>query len=403
MSKIEQIEKMNLFELRDEANKLNIDTKGLKKHELTNIITEFYNNISTGSVELGIINENLSTNNQEYTNENNQVDFLNLDEILPEINTESEEIKITNSSQIETTQIVDINIDLLDNSPLNFFSKLNNSKFNELKQSIADLGLLNPIIVRPTSNGRYEILAGRNRVDACKELNITKIPSIIKNVDDDDAEEIISDTNVAQRDELKPLEIARAYEIKARQIGKRQGKKSSDGEKFNYLEKIGEEFKVSGATVGRYLRLNNLIPELKEKLTNDNITALTGFELGLLDQKTQKNFLEVVEKSSNPNELLKSKSVKLIKNAFKDNNELTGKEKAKLKREGKKAELQPLSKDEIKNIFKMAEDKKVVRISIAIPENASEELKDFVEGNINSDPDWFISVIEKMAKGLIKY
>jgi len=397
MSKIEQIQKMNLFELRDEAVKVGVDFSGLKKQEIVNALVDYYTNNPVADIELGIIEDNLEINNTEDTPGLNctedKMELCSLDDMLPNDDTEvNSDVELVSDIDVamKSGQVKELDIDLLDNSPLNFFSKLSDSKFNELKSSIADLGVLNPILVRP-NNGRFDILAGRNRVDACKDLGLLKVPSIIKNVNDDDAEEIISDTNVAQRDDLKPLEIAKAYEIKARQIGKRQGQKSESGEKFNYLEKVGEEFKVSGVTVSRYLRLNNLIPEFKEKLDNEEIAPNTGFELGLVDEKTQRNLLDIIEKSSEPAELLKSKAAKVVKKAFNDKNK------------DNKTNVQPLNKTEIKELFNVVEQERKVRVNIVIPEDASEELKDFVEGNINQDPNWFIGVLEKMAKGLIKY
>lgn len=135
--------------------------------------------------------------------------------------------------------MIQINIDLLDNSPLHYFSKISDTKYIELKSNISDIGLLTPVIVRPKGK-RYEVLAGRNRVDICKKLGYKTIPSIVKNVNDEDVEEIISDTNVAQRDDLEPLELVKSYEIKIRQIGKRQGQKSEDDESINILKDVGK-------------------------------------------------------------------------------------------------------------------------------------------------------------------
>jgi ParB family chromosome partitioning protein len=109
----------------------------------------------------------------------------------------------------------EIPIELLvpwENQPFKLYGEF---KLNELAESIRENGLLSPIIVCPIDGGKYRIIAGHNRVEACRIAGITNIPSIVKDVDENRAKLIMADTNLCQRTELLPSE--RAYAYKAQQ------------------------------------------------------------------------------------------------------------------------------------------------------------------------------------------
>ena len=165
--------------------------------------------------------------------------------------------------------IKNINIDLLvpfENHP---FKKRDGIENEELKESIKENGLLEPIIVRSFSAGTYEIISGHRRVEVCKELGIKTVPSIIRDMTKDEAVIAMVDSNL-QREHLLPSEKAFAYKMKLEAM-KHQGKtygqvvhKSRDSISDN----------ESGRQVQRYIRLTHLIPELL-KLVDEERIAFT--------------------------------------------------------------------------------------------------------------------------------
>lgn len=295
------------------------------------------------------------------------------DEIIEQINQDQQGVE-----EPESSQVVKINIDLIDDSPMNFFHPLREKKYNEVKDSIDTLGLLTPIIVRPKENGRYEILAGHNRKNICKDLGWTDIIAIIKDVDDDEAQEIMADTNIAQRDDITPIEIAKAYAIKQKALGRRQGKRTDlDNDiKGKTEDIIGKEYEVSGMTVQRYLRLNNLIPEIQDVVENGKLSVNTAFELGMVDSDTQRSLLEVVNFDDKADaKKVSAKNVKKIRKTLNETKE-------------------PLSSREINNIFnKETDSNKDTVVKFVIPADYDDKVKEFIAFKMNEEPMFLLSLI----------
>ena len=121
--------------------------------------------------------------------------------------------------------IKNINIDLLipfENHP---FKKRDGIENEELKESIQENDLLQPIIVRSFSAGTYEIISGHRRVEACKEVGIQTVPAIVRDMSKDEAVIAMVDSNL-QREHLLPSEKAFAYKMKLEAL-KHQGKATS--------------------------------------------------------------------------------------------------------------------------------------------------------------------------------
>ena len=157
--------------------------------------------------------------------------------------------------------IKSISIDLLvpfENHP---FKKRSGIEQQELTESIKENGLLEPIIVRSFPAGKYEIISGHRRVEACKALGITNIPVIIKELTKDEAIVQMVDSNI-HREHILPSEKAFAYKMKSEAL-KHQGKTSCQlGTKSRTDEKIAETVDDSARQIQRYIRLTYLIPEL---------------------------------------------------------------------------------------------------------------------------------------------
>lgn len=189
--------------------------------------------------------------------------------------------------------VKNINIDLLipfENHP---FKKRNGVENEELKESVKENGLLQPIIVRPFSAGTYEIISGHRRVEVCKELGIQTIPAIVRDMTKDEAIIAMVDSNL-QREHLLPSEKAFAYKMKLEAI-KHQGKATSRQVvgKLESADKISES--ESGRQVQRYIRLTHLIPELLKLVDEERIAFTPAVELSYLPDNEQKILAEEIE------------------------------------------------------------------------------------------------------------
>ena len=186
--------------------------------------------------------------------------------------------------------IKNINIDLLvpfENHP---FKKRDGIENEELKESIKENGLLEPIIVRSFSAGTYEIISGHRRVEACKKLGIQTVPAIVREMSKDEAVIAMVDSNL-QREYLLPSEKAFAYKMKLEAL-KHQGKATSRQlvGKYESADKISES--ESGRQVQRYIRLTHLIPELLKLVDEERIAFTPAVELSYLPENEQKMLAE---------------------------------------------------------------------------------------------------------------
>ena len=189
--------------------------------------------------------------------------------------------------------IKNINIDLLipfENHP---FKKRDGIENEELKESVKENGLLQPIIVRSFSAGTYEIISGHRRVEACKELGIQIVPAIVREMSKDEAVIAMVDSNL-QREHLLPSEKAFAYKMKL-EATKHQGKATSRQVvgKLESADKISES--ESGRQVQRYIRLTHLIPELLKLVDEERIAFTPAVELSYLPDNEQKILFEEIE------------------------------------------------------------------------------------------------------------
>lgn len=229
-----------------------------------------------------------------------------MDNIFPKLESAfGGKIQIKDTLTIENSiseKIYNIEIDKLLNFKNHIFPPISEDKFEELKSSIDQNGILVPIIIRKNSSTQYEIISGHNRVQACKELGYTTIPAIVKNVDDDEANLIMIDTNVSQRDKLLPSELMKAYSIKQEILKSRfdQLEKNEDIPSVPYdtREKLAEQENTSTSQISRYLRLKELIPELLELVDNEKLPFTVGVTLSFLKKDYQQILFEILNDNS---------------------------------------------------------------------------------------------------------
>ncbi len=179
------------------------------------------------------------------------------------------------------------NLKAFENNPFIFRE---DTAFDLLVESIANLGVLTPIIVRSLDDGNYEIISGHRRAEACRRLGIETIPCIVKELTRDEATVILVDLNL-QRDEVLPSEKAHAYKMKMDAL-KNQGARTDltstqSVSKFCTAEEVGKENNESRETVRRYIRLTYLIPEILKLVDEGRIAFTPAVELSYLPSEEQ--------------------------------------------------------------------------------------------------------------------
>lgn len=170
------------------------------------------------------------------------------------------------------------------------FKERNGIEQEELLESIKESGLLEPITVRPLPVGKYEIISGHRRVEACKSLGISEISSTIKEMSKDEAIVAMVDSNI-HRDHLLPSEKAFAYKMKLEAM-KHQGKTYGQ---VVHKSRDNISDTESGRQVQRYIRLTYLIPELLKMVDEERIAFTPAVELSYLPENEQKKLVEEME------------------------------------------------------------------------------------------------------------
>ena len=193
-------------------------------------------------------------------------------------------------------KVQNISIDLIDEFPNHPFKVIDNEEMENLVDSIKESnGVLVPTIVRKKEDGRYEMISGHRRMRASQLLGLDTIPSIVKNLTDDEATIIMVDSNI-QREKLLPSEKAFAYKMKLDAI-KHQGK-STFRQSVGKLESsyvLGEEVGESGRTIQRYIRLTYLIPELLDMVDKERIAMGPAISISYLNEDFQNALLDYIQ------------------------------------------------------------------------------------------------------------
>lgn len=184
--------------------------------------------------------------------------------------------------------------------------------------SIMQVGVLNPAIIRPAPEGGYEMVAGHRRLHAADLAGLKTIPAIVRNLDDDEAVILMVDSNL-QRETISPIERAQAYKMKLEALkhqGKRvdlEGKSTSTqiAQKLS-VEKVAAEAGTSRDQVRRYIRLTELLPEVQKKVDSKEIAFSPAVELSYLTHDEQKQFLDAMDYSQNTPSLSQAQRLKKL-------------------------------------------------------------------------------------------
>ena len=207
-----------------------------------------------------------------------------------------------NRQEEQREQVQQIPIDELHPFTNHPFKVLDDEAMTRTVESIAQYGVLAPLIARPRPEGGYEIISGHRRQYAAKLAGLDTLPVIVRQMSDDAAVILMVDSNL-QREHILPSERAFAYKMKLEAL-KNQGARSDltspqVAAKFRSDDAVAKDQGISGDTVRRYIRLTNLIPELLDMVDEKKISFNPAVELSYLDESQQRNFLEAMDGTQN--------------------------------------------------------------------------------------------------------
>ena len=217
-----------------------------------------------------------------------------------------------NRQEEQREQVQQIPIDELHPFTNHPFKVLDDEAMTRTVESIAQYGVLAPLIARPRPEGGYEIISGHRRQYAAKLAGLDTLPVIVRQMSDDAAVILMVDSNL-QREHILPSERAFAYKMKLDAI-KNQGARSDltstqVAQKLS-VEKVGDDAGVSKDTIRRFIRLTNLIPELLDMVDEKKISFNPAVELSYLDEAQQRDFLEAMEDTQNAPSLSQAQQLK---------------------------------------------------------------------------------------------
>ena len=177
------------------------------------------------------------------------------------------------------------------------FKVLDDDSMTETVESIRQMGVANPLIVRPDPDGGYEIISGHRRHHAAELAGLDAIPVIVRELDDDAAVIMMVDSNL-QRENILPSERAKAYKMKLEALkhqGQRHDLTSTQVVEKLAAEQVGDDAGISRESVRRFVRLTELIPEILDMVDEKKISMTPAVELSYLKPEEQRNFLEAMD------------------------------------------------------------------------------------------------------------
>lgn len=177
------------------------------------------------------------------------------------------------------------------------FKVLDDEAMLRTTESIAEYGVLTPLIARPLDNGRYEIISGHRRAHAAELAGLSEVPVLVRDMDDDAATVLMVDSNL-QRENILPSERAFAFKMKLEALS-HQGQRSDltsvrVAPKLS-TEIIGKAAGMSKDNVKRYIRLTNLVPDLLDLVDCKQISFNPAVELSYLSPEEQETFLQAMD------------------------------------------------------------------------------------------------------------
>lgn len=195
------------------------------------------------------------------------------------------------------------------------FKVLDDEAMQRTVESVAQYGVLAPLLARPRPEGGYEIISGHRRQHAAELAGLETLPVIVREMSDDAAVILMVDSNL-QREHILPSERAFAYKMKLDAI-KNQGTRSDLTStqvvsKLRSNEKLGAENNQSRETVRRFIRLTNLIPELLDMVDNKTVSFNPAVELSYLSPEQQQEVIRAMDDTQNFPSVSQAKRIKKL-------------------------------------------------------------------------------------------
>lgn len=253
-------------------------------------------------------------------------------------------IPLTKEGQPETVTTMKVaNIRPFEGHP---FSVRDNKDMWDLVDSIKKFGVLEPVMVIPHKDGGYEMVSGHRRMRACQLAGIEDIPVIVRNLDRDEAIISMVDSNL-KREEISPMEKARAYQMKTDAMKRKMGRRTKEEiaqdeamgiKRMNADEELAQQVGESPATIQRYKTLNKLVPELQDMVDEGKIPVNTGADIAQMKPAEQKVLADAIQKEAKVPSGTKAKELKAESKAGKLTTEKIEQAVAPTKRE----EMPPL-------------------------------------------------------------
>ena len=219
-----------------------------------------------------------------------------------------------NRQEEQREQVQQIPIDALHPFTNHPFKVLDDEAMTRTVESIAQYGVLAPLIARPRPEGGYEIISGHRRQYAAKLAGLDTLPVIVRQMSDDAAVILMVDSNL-QREHILPSERALAYKMKLDAMRRTSGRPSKEnvsqiGTQKRSDQFMAEELGESRNQIQRFIRLTNLVPELLDMVDEKKIAFNPAVELSYLDESQQRDFLEAMEDTQNAPSLSQAQQLK---------------------------------------------------------------------------------------------
>lgn len=204
-------------------------------------------------------------------------------------------------AEAKLPRIYDIPLDQIDDFPDHPFKVRMDEDMTQLIESVRDRGIINPILLRPKEDGRYEIVSGHRRRKACEILEQPTIKATIREMSRDEAIIMMVESNL-HRTVILPSEKAFSYKMRMEALN-RQGKRTDltfgpvgqKLSKINSRDEVAEQSADSARQIQRYIRLTELIPELLQLVDDGKIAMRPAVELSFLTQREQKMLAQAID------------------------------------------------------------------------------------------------------------
>ena len=207
----------------------------------------------------------------------------------------------TNKARDKPEEVQQISLSKIHPFPEHPFQVRDDELMQQTIDSIQQVGILTPVILRPDDSGGFEMISGHRRLYAAGLAGLETIPAIVRNMTDDEAIIFMVDSNL-QRETILPSERAKAYKMKMDAIRRTAGRPSKNsvqvGQNFDgktSRELLSESSPDSPSQIRRYIRLNELDPALLKMVDDGKIGLTPAVELSFLNPQEQTMLLDTID------------------------------------------------------------------------------------------------------------